>query len=167
MRGELVPVQYPRVPIGRRAAALGIDFVAVGLISAAVGTQAIAQAIVFLLLWFGLRVVTVSRNKGQSLGRWALDMRVIDPYHNNTPGLMELSKREGVLGIAALLALWGILNLSPAKPWSLLLFLPLAADCGLALFDPRNRQAFHDQLSGTLMVQTRRGYSLDIKIKAQ
>lgn len=165
MRGELAPPPYPKVPLWRRGAALAIDFAAVGLLSLTLGGSVAAQAVVFLLAWLGLRVLLVTRNLGQSLGRWALDMKVVDARIGGTPGLQALLKREGLLGVATLCLLLGLVNLSPAKPWSLLLFLPLGLDCSLAAFDRVQRQAFHDQISRTLVVQTRRGYSLDIKIK--
>jgi len=38
-----------------------------------------AQVVVFVLAWWGAAVLLVYRNQGQSLGRWALDMKVLDP----------------------------------------------------------------------------------------
>lgn len=165
MRSELAPPRYPRVPLWRRGAALGLDFVAVGLVSSALGMSAIAQAFLFVVAWLGMRVVLVSRNQGQSLGRWAFDMKVVDLRWGGTPGLKELAQREGIIATGAVLVLFGLLNLSPASPWSLLLFMPLAIDCALAAVDEEKRQAFHDQVCQTLVVPTRRGYSLDLKCK--
>jgi uncharacterized RDD family membrane protein YckC len=165
MRSNLALPPYPRVPLWRRGAAWGIDFIAVTLVSSIAGMSAIAQAIVFILAWLGLRVILVSKNHGQSLGRWALDMKVVDGRWGGTPGLETLVKREGLAALGAVLALFGLTNLSPASPWSLLLFVPLGADAVLAVFDQDNRQTFHDQFSKTLVVQTRRGYSLDVKLK--
>jgi hypothetical protein len=47
----------------------------------------------------------------------------------------------------------------------MLLLLPLAIDCSVANFDPQLQQAFHDRIAGTMVVATRRGYSLDLKVK--
>lgn len=163
MRAEII--HYPKVPLWRRGAALGIDFLVVALVSGILGQSLAAVAFLFIVGWLALRVILVAKNQGQSLGRWAFDMKVVDAKLNGPPGLKELSIREGILGIAVLSALIGLLNLSPARPWSLLLFLPLGIDCSLAFADRMQRQAFHDQMGRTMMAQTRRGYSLDLKIK--
>ena len=105
-----------------------IDFLAVSLLSLLLGSSAIAIIIVFLIGWVGLRVVWVTRNRGQSLGRWALDMRIIDLQRGGTPDLLSLTKREGVIGLGAALLLIGLVNLSPGAPWALLLFVPIALD---------------------------------------
>lgn len=159
------PVRYRRVPVGRRSAAFAIDFVVVALVSSVVGLSPWAQATLFLVGWLAMRVVLVYRNKGQSLGRWALDMRVIDPALGHTPGLQRLGKREAILGVGAALFLLGLVNLSPAAAWSLLLFIPLLVDCGFVFLDPAQPLALHDRLADTLVVETRRGYSLDLKLK--
>jgi len=41
----------------------------------------------------------------------------------------------------------------------------LAIDCGAALSDTQLRQALHDRYAKTFLVSSRRGYSLDIKVK--
>jgi hypothetical protein len=41
----------------------------------------------------------------------------------------------------------------------------LAADCGNALADEEAQQAFHDRVAQTIVIQTRRGFSLDIRLK--
>jgi uncharacterized RDD family membrane protein YckC len=165
MPHEIIPAQYIRVPLWRRGAALGIDIAAVGLVSSTLATGAIALFVIFLLLWLGLRVGLVSRNQGQSLGRWALDMKVVDANRGGTPDLKELTQREVIVGCGAALSWLGLLSLAPATAWALLLFLPLGLDLSLAVFDPEGQQALHDQLTKTRVVQTRRGYSLDLKIQ--
>ena len=164
MPSELAPPRYPRVPLWRRGAALGLDFIVAAFISSILGMSAIAQGFLFIVTWLAIRVFLVSRNHGQSLGRWALDMRVVDLRWGSTPGLKELAQREGIVALGAMFVLFGFLNLSPASPWSVILFVPLGIDCALALLDNEKRQAFHDQLCNTLVVSTRRGYSLDIKL---
>lgn len=156
--------RFPKVPIERRSAAFFIDFVTVWLVSSFV-TNIVLQALVFMLLWLGMRVVLVSSNQGQSLGRWALDMKVMDVKYNKIPGLLTLAKREGILGFCALLAMIG-LRIGLANSISLLLLTaPLAADCGAAFADADAQQAFHDRIAQTLVIQTRRGFSLDIRLK--
>lgn len=153
----------PKVPFDRRAYAFLLDFVTVWLISSFF--QGVAQAFVFVVAWGVMRIVVVEKNKGQSLGRWAFDIRLIDLRLNATPGLLELSKREGVLCIAALMAMEG-LNINFNNGLSMiLLILPLIIDCSVALGDDELNQAFHDRIAQTQVVQTRRGYSLDLRFK--
>jgi uncharacterized RDD family membrane protein YckC len=155
--------RFPKVPLERRAYAFLIDFVSVWLLSSFV--VGILQGVVFIAAWFALRVIVVEKNKGQSLGRWALDMKVIDPRLNKIPGLLELAKREGIVGFAALLAMIG-LNIGFANGISMLLLIsPLLADCGMALADEQINQAFHDRMAATIVVQTKRGFSLDLRLK--
>jgi uncharacterized RDD family membrane protein YckC len=155
--------RYPKVPIERRAAAFLIDFFGVWLVSSFV-VGLVFRAIVFILLWLVLRVVLVSSNQGQSLGRWALDMKVLD-VRGRIPELLALVKREGILGVSAALATIG-LSVGLANGISLLLLsAPLAADCGVAFADAEAQQAFHDRIAGTIVIQTRRGFSLDIRLK--
>ncbi len=156
--------RFPKVPMERRAGAFFIDFVAVWLVSSFV-TSIVLQMLVFMLLWLGMRVVLVSSNQGQSLGRWALDMKVLDAKYSKIPGLLTLAKREGILGFCAVLATLG-LRIGLANGISLLLLTaPLAADCGAAFTDVEAQQAFHDRIAQTIVIQTRRGFSLDIRLK--
>lgn len=165
MSSDLVPL-LPKVSIARRAGAFCIDGIAVWLPSLLLGANPIAQIIFFVLLWLIMRVAIVRKNKGQSLGRWALDMKIVDPRIDRTPGLQELSKREALLGICAALAFAGIGGLTSTNAGVVLLLLPLAIDCSVAFTDTaRFPQAFHDRLGGTIVIGTRRGYSLDIKVR--
>ncbi|HEY9596464.1 MAG TPA: RDD family protein, partial [Cyanophyceae cyanobacterium] len=141
-----------------------IDFLGVWLASSLV-VGLWFKGLVFIVLWLILRVFVVSSNQGQSLGRWALDMKVLDAKYAKIPSLSALAKREGMLGGLALLAMIG-LTIGLTNPISLLLLIaPLAGDCGLALSDPEAQQAFHDRVATTLVIQTRRGFSLDIRLK--
>ncbi|MEG5044525.1 RDD family protein [Microcoleus sp. B4-C1] len=165
MSSDLVPL-LPKVSVGRRAAALCIDGIAVWLPSLLLGNNAIVQIIFFVLLWLIMRVAIVRKNQGQSLGRWALDMKIVDPRFQRTPGVQKLCKREALLGFCAALAFAGIGGLTSTNAAVLLLMLPLAIDCSVALTSAeRFPQAFHDRIGGTIVVGTRRGYSLDIKVR--
>ena len=154
--------RFPRVQLWQRAAAFCIDFVAVWLASALLASV-IPFFLLFLLLWWLLRALLVERNQGQSPGRYLLNMKVIDSRASKVLDLLTLTKREGIVGFAALLAATG-LHLIATNPSALLLLMPLAADCGLAGTES-SRRAFHDRVAGTLIVATRRGYSLDLKVK--
>jgi hypothetical protein len=77
----------------------------------------------------------------------------------------DLMKREVVTGLGSLLTLIGVVSLSPTNGWILILPIPLLVDCGAAFLDTENRQALHDRLAGTVITQSRRGYSLDLKVR--
>jgi uncharacterized RDD family membrane protein YckC len=162
---ELPPYRrFPKVPIERRAYAFLIDFVIVWLISSFAGTGWL-KFIVFMGLWFFCRVVVVERNKGQSLGSWSLDIKVIDLRFKKIPGIVELSKREGIIGILALFAMIGLEIGLLNSITMLLLITPLLVDCGIALGDEEFNQAFHDRVAGTVVIQSKRGFSLDLRLK--
>ncbi|MGK7945238.1 MAG: RDD family protein [Microcystaceae cyanobacterium] len=161
--------RYPKIPLERRAYAFLLDFIAIWLTSSFFGGPSwfnfLLQALVFMVTWFALRVVLVEKNKGQSPGKWAYDMRVLDPRYNSTPTLADLAKREGILGICALLAMIG-LNINFRNALSMLIFItPLVIDCAIALGDEDYNLAFHDRMAQTLVVPTRRGFSLDLRLK--
>lgn len=155
-------IHLPKVPLWRRSAAFALDFVGVGIVCVLLASQIFVPA--FIVAWLAWRVVIAAKNRGQTLGRYAFDIRVVD-FRGRTPGLLELTKRESVLGLGAMLAWIGLVNLSPTAAWALLLGIPIAVDCGFAFTDPEQQQAFHDRWAQTLVAQTRRGYSLDLKIK--
>jgi uncharacterized RDD family membrane protein YckC len=153
----------PKIPLSRRGWAFAIDFISAGLFSGLLGGPAFAFA--FLLAWFGLRVIMPLKQRGQSLGRWAFDLKLIETRFDKTPSFIELCKREGITGIEALLAFICLVNLGPTSGSYLLLVLPLAIDCGRAFADPTDQSAFHDLFTNTVVVGSLRGYSLDVKVR--
>ncbi|QZZ20373.1 RDD family protein [Leptothermofonsia sichuanensis E412] len=157
------PRRYPRVPMDRRVAAFAVDFGLVSLFSLFGGSHLYIWF--FMLLWLGLRVVVVEKNRGQSLGQWAFDIRVAELRYGSTPTLQAMLKREAIAGLGALLVFVGLVNLSPTNGFILIGLVPLLVDCGFAFLDEVGRQALHDRVAHTMLVQTRRGYSLDIKLK--
>ena len=156
--------QFPKAPIDRRIYAFIIDFTLISIISTLV-TNVYVEFLAFCFLWFVLRVVVVDRNRGQSLGRWAMDIKVLDARFNKIPSIASLIKREGSLCLAAFAALLGLkvsfLNLLSM----LLLITPILVDGGFALTDEEFKQAFHDRIGQTVVSQTRRGFSLDLRVK--
>lgn len=157
--------RFPKVPLERRAYAFLIDFVSVWLISSPFGNSEILQLLVFIMVWLLLRVILVEKNKGQSLGRWCLDMKVIDGRFKRIPGITDLAKRESIIGVAAAIAMIGFKINFRNSISMLLLISPLLVDCGLALADEQFHQAFHDRFAGTLIIQTKRGFSLDLRLR--
>lgn len=157
--------RYPKVPLDRRAGAFAIDFLSVWFISSFFASNLFFQWLVFLPTWLVLRVLIVEKNQGQSLGSWAFDTKLVDPRFNRIPELLALFKRELILGCGAALAIAG-LQINVRNGLSMLLLLaPLLIDCSLAFLDEANNLAFHDRVAETFMVQTERGFSLDLRFK--
>jgi uncharacterized RDD family membrane protein YckC len=170
---ERVPQRhYPKADIGRRAMALGLDFLGAWLISSILGNSQIGiqflPIVVFLFFWAIFRVLVVYNNRGQSLGRWAVNLKVLEVINGEITGriptLRSLLQREAIIGVGALLVSIALSNIR-ANPTAILLLLPLAIDCGAALSDNQMQQALHDRYAGTVIVSSRRGYSLDLKIQ--
>ncbi|MGB3512193.1 MAG: RDD family protein [Microcoleaceae cyanobacterium] len=165
MSSEIIP-QLPKAPLSRRVAAFCIDAIGVWFLSSIISNNWFTFIVFFILLWIAIRVLIVYKNGGQSLGRWALDMKVLDPKYQRTPEILELSKREGLLALAGALAMLGVSNLTSGNAAVLLLIIPLLLDFTVALVDiERYQQAFHDRVAHTIVVGSMRGYSLDIKVK--
>jgi len=155
------------VPPGRRGGALAIDFALIWLLSSFAGP--FWQVPTYIGLWITVRILWVFRNQGQSLGRWALDMKVVDERYGRVPTLLALTRREAMIGLCTLLLVISLNNLITPNGVPngavLLAVVPLLGDMGLAFGDVQKRQAFHDRIAGTIVVQTRRGYSLDLKLR--
>lgn len=157
--------RFPRVPLDRRVGAFAIDFLTIWLISSFFASAVVIQGLVFLVAWLAMRIIVVDKNRGQSLGRWALDIRVIAPRYNRTPDLVSLFKREAILGFGAMLAMYG-LQVNIRNGLSMLILLsPVVIDCALAIADEQFNLAFHDRIAETMIIQTQRGFSLDLRLK--
>ncbi|BAY32397.1 RDD domain-containing protein [Nostoc carneum NIES-2107] len=170
---ERVPQKhYPKAELGRRGMALGLDFFVVWLISLFLGNSnlgiQVMQIFVFAIAWIVLRVLVVYNNQGQSLGRWAFDLKILEVEEGQVvgriPTLLALLRREAITALGAICVSIALGNIR-ANPTAILLVIPLAIDCGMAFNDTQLRQALHDRYSGTIIVSSRRGYSLDIKVK--
>lgn len=165
MRDRLEPAPYlPRVPLWRRGVATAIDAVIAGLFSSLLGAG--FELPVFVLLWLLVRVVIVANNRGQSIGRLAMDIKLVNPRTRRLPTMVELTQREGIVGIEAWLALQGLSLLSQVNPVALLCLAPAIVDGIVTATDEsRQQQSFHDRLIGSIVVQTSRGFSLDLKVQ--
>lgn len=161
---ESLARRKPKAPIERRAYAFLIDFVLVWLFSSLV-TNILAELLIFTLLWLIFRVVVVDKNKGQSLGRWALDLKIVEQRFNRLPNLLTLTKREGIICLGAFLAMIGLKINFRDFLLMLLLVTPLIIDGFTALSDDEYNRAFHDRFTETMIVQTKRGFSLDLRVK--
>ncbi|MGH8000390.1 MAG: RDD family protein [Brasilonema sp.] len=165
---QVPPKHYPKVEFRRRGMASGIDFLCVWIVNSLLGSSQlgvqVVQILVFAIAWVILRVVVPYNNQGQSLGRYAFDIKVLEVESGKVPDLQSLLKREGMVGLSALLVSIALSNII-RNPTAILLFIPLAIDCGAALSDTQLRQALHDRYVKTMVISSRRGYSLDIKVK--
>jgi uncharacterized RDD family membrane protein YckC len=162
--------QYNQLPIAdirRRVGAAAIDFLLAWITSTwvggALGGAAFSDWIIFLASWYGMRVLLVLNNQGQSPGHWALDMKVVQETSGRMPRQESLLKREGSLGFACSLFM---VALTPSHSALLLvLILPLGFDFWLASTDQRLGQTLHDRWGRTVVINTLRGYSLDVKLR--
>lgn len=165
---KIPPKHYPQVDFGRRGIAWLIDFLFVWLVSSFLGSSEpgiqIVEILVFSICWLVVRVLLVYNNQGQSLGRYALDMKLLEVETGKVPNLQTLLQREAIVGLGALLVSIALNNIIH-NPTAILLVIPLAIDCGAAFSDTQIRQALHDRASKTMIVSSRRGYSLDLKVK--
>ncbi|MCM1984348.1 RDD family protein [Lyngbya confervoides] len=161
--------QFPLADLKRRAAATAIDFGLAWLISS-LGSGLFGGAIfwawiIFLLAWYLLRVLWVTNNQGQSPGHWALDMKVVQEKSGRLPSWEGLVRREASLGFACSLL---IIALNNSASYGVLLFLltiPIGFDLWIASTDREWGQTMHDRWGKTVIINTTRGYSLDLKIK--
>jgi len=154
----------PAIPVWRRGAALCLDGIAAWLGSALFGiNNTVVSGLIFLVIWLALRVIVPQQRQGQSLGRWAFDLRLISLELRRTPDLLTLTKRETIVGMETLLALIGLgKGILPSQSFYILLALPLAIDTIFVIADPERLQMLHDRVTDTLVVY-RRGFSLDLK----
>jgi uncharacterized RDD family membrane protein YckC len=131
---------------------LGVSYLAQGLASL-VGADAAAVDmtgyIAFFAAWLVNRGYFQSRPAGQSLGKWLLNLKTLDPETEASPHLVRSLAREGVLSLFILTAA---------------LLVPLAADGLFAFFDKEKRQSIHDRAGRTLVVESEQGYHLDEKV---
>lgn len=154
----------PKAPVERRAYAFLMDFILVWLFSS-LSTNIFIELIIFAVLWLIFRVLIVDRNKGQSLGKWAFDLKIVEQNSNRLPSLLTLTKREGIICLVAFLAMIG-LKINFRDFLLMLLFcVPLMIDGFTALTDDEYNRTFHDRFTDTVIVQTKRGFSLDLRLK--
>lgn len=163
---------YQKGDITRRGMALALDFLTVWFLSSIVRNNQIGvqftQIFVFIFAWLIFRVVIVYNNQGQSLGRWAFDLKLLEVVNgeivNRIPQFQTLLLREGIICFSSLLLSIFLTNII-LNPSAVVLLLPLIIDGGAALSDTQMGQAFHDRFFQTIIISSQRGYSLDLKIK--
>lgn len=113
---------------------------------------------IFALMWFFVRVLLASNNKGQSFGHWAFSLKVVDAEFGKAAGTFELFKRELTIFILVALLLG-----SGATTLILFALLPIGVDIAFAVADSRSRQTLHDKIGGTIVILSKNGFQLDRK----
>ncbi len=157
--------QLPIADLKRRVGATAIDFVSawlIGVLGGSVLGPGFGQWLSFVVAWFVLRVLVVQNNRGQSPGHWALDMKVVHESSGRMPRFEGLARREGALGFACSLVFISFFS------YGVLLFvlgLPIGYDLWMASTDRELGQTLHDRWGRTVVINTVRGYSLDLKLR--
>lgn len=164
MKAELISDLPPKPQFWRRACAFLLDFAIAWLVTAIISPNLFIHTFFLIVAWLGNRILFVGRNRGQSIGRWAFDMKLID-RRRRVPNLDMLLRREAMTAGEAVLLLWALYALFAGNSVSFLLVIPPIADAIAAWTDEANQQSFHDRYSYTFIASSRRGYSLDVKIQ--
>ena len=157
--------RYPLATVNQRLGALIVDFLSCWFISElTVSILSIApdnplHLFIFISTWFVFRVFIAARAQGQSFGRWLISIRVIDAEYGKTAGLGAFMKREIFVFICAIFLIKTIASTLIVFAW-----IPFVADAAFAIVDNEKRQAFHDRISGTISIQTRKGFAIDEKL---
>jgi len=157
--------RYPLATVNQRLGALIVDFLSCWFISElTVSILSIDPAnplhlFIFISTWFVFRVFIAARAQGQSFGRWLISIRVIDGEYGKTAGFGAFMKREIFVFICAIFLIKTITSTLIVFAW-----IPFVADAAFAIVDNEKRQAFHDRISGTISIQTRKGFAIDEKL---
>ncbi|NJK35854.1 MAG: RDD family protein [Oscillatoriales cyanobacterium SM2_2_1] len=165
MKTDPAYTRYALAEVGQRLGALLIDLLSIWflteLVEALIGVtdNSFLGLTIFCLMWGLFRILVVNRNQGQSFGRWLMSLRVVDYMYGKTAGVSALVRRELVILIAAFILLETITTTLVVFSW-----LPLAFDIAFAIADSAKRQSFHDRLSGTIVIQSRKGFQLDQRL---
>jgi uncharacterized RDD family membrane protein YckC len=157
--------RYPLATVNQRLGALIVDFLSCWFISEltlslfSITSSSPLRFFTFLVTWFVFRVLIASRGQGQSFGRWLMSIRVIDAEYGKTAGIGAFFKREIFVFVCSLFLVETITSTLIVFAW-----IPFAADAAFAIVDNEKRQAFHDRISSTICIQTRKGFAIDQKL---
>ncbi len=157
--------RYPLASVNQRLGALIIDFLSCWFISEltlsllSVTSSSPLRFLTFLVTWFVFRVFIAARAQGQSFGRWLMSIRVIDAEYGKTAGFGAFFKREIFVFVCSLFLIETITSTLIVFAW-----IPFVADAAFAIVDNEKRQAFHDRVSSTISIQSRKGFAIDQKL---
>jgi len=165
MKTDPAYARYALAEVSQRLGALLLDLLSIWflteLVEALIGVtdSSLLGLTLFCLMWGIFRVLVVNRNQGQSFGRWLMSLRVVDYMYGKTAGVAALVRRELVILVAAFFFLETLTTTLVVFSW-----LPLVFDIAFAIADSEKRQSFHDRLSGTIVIQSRKGFQLDQRL---
>ena len=157
--------RYPLASVNQRLGALIIDFLSCWFISEltlsllSVASSSPLRFVTFLVTWFVFRVFIAARAQGQSFGRWLMSIRVIDAEYGKTADFGAFFKREIFVFVCSLFLVETITSTLIVFAW-----IPFVADAAFAIVDNEKRQAFHDRISSTISIQSRKGFAIDQKL---
>jgi uncharacterized RDD family membrane protein YckC len=157
--------RYPLATVNQRLGALIVDFLSCWFISElilsvlSIAASSPLRFVTFLVTWFLFRVLVAARSQGQSFGRWLMSIRVIDAEYGKTADFGAFFKREIFVFVCSLFLIETITSTLIVFAW-----IPFVADAAFAIVDNEKRQAFHDRVSSTISIQSRKGFAIDQKL---
>jgi uncharacterized RDD family membrane protein YckC len=157
--------RYALASVNQRLGALIVDFLSCWFMAElilsllSITTSTPLRLFTFIVTWFIFRVFVAARGQGQSFGRWLMSIRVIDAEFGKTASLGAFLKREIFVFACSLFLIETITSTFIVFAW-----IPFAADAAFAVVDNEKRQAFHDRLSRTISIQSRKGFQIDQKL---
>ena len=157
--------RYPLATVNQRLGALIVDFLSCWFISElilsvlSIASSSPLRFVTFLVTWFLFRVLVAARSQGQSFGRWLMSIRVIDAEYGKTADFGAFFKREIFVFVCSLFLIETITSTLIVFAW-----IPFVADAAFAIVDNEKRQAFHDRVSSTISIQSRKGFAIDEKL---
>jgi uncharacterized RDD family membrane protein YckC len=157
--------RYSLATVNQRLGALIVDFLSCWFIAELVLSLLSIDAsnpvnlFIFIVTWFVFRVFIPARSQGQSFGRWLMSIRVVDADFGKTAGFAAFFKREIFVFVCSLFLIKTITSTLIVFAW-----IPFAADAAFAIVDNEKRQAFHDRISSTISIQSRKGFEIDQKL---
>jgi len=157
--------RYSLATVNQRLGALIVDLLSCWFISEltlsllSITTSSPLRLFTFVVTWFVFRVLISARSQGQSFGRWLMSIRVIDAEFGKTADFSAFIKREIFVFACSILLIETLTTTFIIFAW-----IPFAADVAFAIVDNEKRQAFHDRISGTISIQSRKGFAVDQKL---
>jgi uncharacterized RDD family membrane protein YckC len=159
---------YNRLPLASLPTRLGafiIDFLACFLLAQLVRellglSGGFWLQTFFIPIWLSDRALA----NGQSLGRWAMSLKVVNMNFGKTTGTLALLKREGLILTFLLLVISSLDSNGTITSLTIFAPIPLIVELVFASADTLKRQTIHDRLSESIVVFTRRGLQLDLKL---
>ena len=157
--------RYSLATVNQRLGALIVDFLSCWFIAELVLSLLSIDAsnpinlFIFIVTWFIFRVFIPARSQGQSFGRWLMSIRVVDADFGKTAGFAAFFKREIFVFVCSLFLIKTITSTLIVFAW-----IPFVADAAFAIVDNEKRQAFHDRISSTISIQSRKGFEIDQKL---